>query len=224
MHHLFTPRYCFAALLLAALITASPIPADAPPQVPTQAYIDRLRYEGHTEQEIASHLSTTQPSTQRHPTPAFPLAFDDEPLSSNDPNISATTTTSTSNPQSPNSISLRSITSSTKSLTDLLPSRRRISHLFRFTRRHLKRDTSGDVSPSDLVPRTMSEMEDGGLVGRINGFIEAVTKGRIRIAKHDGGSTRPEDGKVKRAVDGALGEGMGGVVVRPRGGVQWYVQ
>ncbi|KAI9691691.1 MAG: hypothetical protein M1822_007763 [Bathelium mastoideum] len=209
----FARLFCFIAVLFGILVTASPIPDDTTVEVPSQAYIDRLRSEGKTEQEIASHLFTTQLSTQRHPTPAFPLAADTS--------ISTSPTTSTSSNSDPSSL--------------LATTSRRIAHLLRFDRRRAarptKRDTTGDVSPSALTPTEpvpiavamQLQPRAPTLRERIEGFMVEVMSGRVRVRKEmigrKGEGREGGSGVGEREV---AADGMGGTVLRPRGGRQWF--
>ncbi|KAF2235801.1 hypothetical protein EV356DRAFT_575605 [Viridothelium virens] len=194
---------CLIALLFCSVAKAGPIPADLTTEAPSLAYIDRLRSEGHTEQEIASYLSTTQPSTPLHPTPAFLLAADSD---------SDTSIAGIGSIYPATSTSAGTDTHDTSSLTIVTPPgglRRRISRLFRFTTRKSKRDTSGDVSPSSLTSRSSEEAGTKRLVliERIKEFMASVL-GTEKTAK--------------RSANGLMEDGMGGTVLRPRGQRQWF--
>ncbi|KAL9097414.1 MAG: hypothetical protein Q9165_000310 [Trypethelium subeluteriae] len=153
-------------------------------------------------QEIASYLSTTQPSTPLHPTPAFLLAADSD---------SETSITGIGSIYPATSTSAGTDTHDTSSSTIATPTggiRHRISRLFRFATQKAKRDTSGDVSPSSLMPRSSeaAETKRMTLVERIEEFMASV----LRTGRTE-----------KRSAKGVMEDGMGGMVLRPRGQRQW---
>lgn len=62
----FAVLFCAISLFFGTLVVASPIPADAAVEAPSQAYIDRLRSEGYTEVSLnhKSQRRAAQDSTK----------------------------------------------------------------------------------------------------------------------------------------------------------------